>query len=655
MAIAWLRPELLWALAALAVPIVLHLLNRRRTVRLDFSTLRFFEATAVRASRARTLRRLLQLLARIGIVVCLALLFAGPHNPGNPFAVLGDPQVSVYVWVDPTVSMRYREDGRSREEHAWTLVDSLQEHLLSGAVVRVWDESQGQFSERAGAGEAAATRHGPMRFEAVRAAVAQQVRRAAGSSVLMAFSDMQLSAGAVLDSAVAGWPAACPLLLVDMAPLGLHNSGICQARVSAENNAVLEVVVVRQGAGPFPAYAQVLLGGMRAGRATIGKPDSDTARLLVELPRQASAAWGVVALEEADGLSLDDSLVFLRNDHGGRTALIVGQDPAVFPLSTALRAAGEGYWEQVVVRKPATVSTEDIESASVIVLDQVLSPSAALGSLLSGRARRSAAVVLSPSTAAAAQGFNSMVLRRISASAQVSVRDSGASAPVLTDTLSPLWRGFPALRERTATVSRYLRGIPGEPLLRLDNGDILAARATDSSGIVWVLCATPLGITEDNNLCETGFYVPLLDRITRYAAAAASASGETWYAGSPRPNPYFGRQGSAEVFSADGELVAKWATQPVVTLEQPGAYRVAPVMEPAGWLRVVADPAELDLRYRSLHPDAGPAVAVVAARGFADFVRRAGESRLAAVLWIALAALVLLEMLLWPRAIAARG
>ena len=64
-AFSFFQSAYLWALFALALPVAIHLLNRRRRRPLDFSTLRFFKASAVTASKTRRLRRIALLCVRL--------------------------------------------------------------------------------------------------------------------------------------------------------------------------------------------------------------------------------------------------------------------------------------------------------------------------------------------------------------------------------------------------------------------------------------------------------------------------------------------------------------------------------------------------------------------------------------------------------------
>ena len=72
---------MLAGLAALAIPVVIHLLLRRRRQRLRFSTLRFFERQDEQSSQRRKLRNLLLLTIRLLLLTILVLAFARPFLP----------------------------------------------------------------------------------------------------------------------------------------------------------------------------------------------------------------------------------------------------------------------------------------------------------------------------------------------------------------------------------------------------------------------------------------------------------------------------------------------------------------------------------------------------------------------------------------------
>jgi hypothetical protein len=78
MAVVWLN-QLAWvALAAVTVPIAIHLLAHRRAERVVFPTLRFIQPTRLAAVHRRVLEDLPLLVVRAAIVAAAAAAFAGP-------------------------------------------------------------------------------------------------------------------------------------------------------------------------------------------------------------------------------------------------------------------------------------------------------------------------------------------------------------------------------------------------------------------------------------------------------------------------------------------------------------------------------------------------------------------------------------------------
>ncbi len=91
-------PEFLFALAALAVPIVIHLFNFRRYKRVYFSNVRFLKEIKEQTQSRSRLRHLLVLLSRLLALAFLVLAFAQPYIPGsNSDTAKGNRIVSVYI------------------------------------------------------------------------------------------------------------------------------------------------------------------------------------------------------------------------------------------------------------------------------------------------------------------------------------------------------------------------------------------------------------------------------------------------------------------------------------------------------------------------------------------------------------------------------
>ena len=77
----FLYPQFLWALFAIAIPIIIHLFNFRRFKRVYFSNVALLKQVDLETKKSSKVRHLLVLLARILAITCLVLAFAQPYFP----------------------------------------------------------------------------------------------------------------------------------------------------------------------------------------------------------------------------------------------------------------------------------------------------------------------------------------------------------------------------------------------------------------------------------------------------------------------------------------------------------------------------------------------------------------------------------------------
>lgn len=78
---SFLNPLFLFALAAVGLPLLIHLLNLRRPQKVSFSTLAFFKELKNTTIRRIRVKRFLLLLLRLAAIACLALVLARPFLP----------------------------------------------------------------------------------------------------------------------------------------------------------------------------------------------------------------------------------------------------------------------------------------------------------------------------------------------------------------------------------------------------------------------------------------------------------------------------------------------------------------------------------------------------------------------------------------------
>jgi hypothetical protein len=115
--LGFLNGLLLFGLTGALVPLIIHLLERRRVPRLEFPSLRFLRELNQRQMRRLNLRRLLLLILRMLIVATIAFALARPTLLG-PLASLfpEDTPRSIALLIDSSASMALEtEQGTLRE------------------------------------------------------------------------------------------------------------------------------------------------------------------------------------------------------------------------------------------------------------------------------------------------------------------------------------------------------------------------------------------------------------------------------------------------------------------------------------------------------------------------------------------------------------
>jgi len=100
----FLFPTFLFALAALAIPVIIHLFYFRRFKRVYFTNVRFLKEVKEETSARSRLRNLLVLLMRLLAVVFLVLAFAQPFIPAKDSAVKAGIK-AVSIFIDNSFSM----------------------------------------------------------------------------------------------------------------------------------------------------------------------------------------------------------------------------------------------------------------------------------------------------------------------------------------------------------------------------------------------------------------------------------------------------------------------------------------------------------------------------------------------------------------------
>lgn len=111
MSLFFLNPAYLFGLLAASLPVVIHLLNRRRIRRMRFPAVKFLLLSQKRISRTKRLRHWFLLALRTFAVLVLVLLLARPIFQTGAGLFAGGGPSSVALVLDNSLSMRWSRGG----------------------------------------------------------------------------------------------------------------------------------------------------------------------------------------------------------------------------------------------------------------------------------------------------------------------------------------------------------------------------------------------------------------------------------------------------------------------------------------------------------------------------------------------------------------
>jgi len=373
----YLNPALWLGLLLAAVPIILHLLARRRLRRQPFSTLDFLKRLQTKRMRNLRLRQWLLLLLRTLAVLLLAFAFLRPTLRGS--GVMGGGRSESVVLFDLSASMvAKRPDGTPLERGREAL---KQIWASNGTLSLVAEDADGDrdVGRREGGGDmpawidrlavdGRAQQLGP----AWQRASERLKESGAPTRELLWVSDFTGTPPHTLPPL----PQGVVVRRIDVggskpvANAWVKEVRLADAVVRSGETASLEVEGHLSGSpDPVKAIVTVTLDGRRVGEGEMElRPDSPTVqRFAVQIPATGYHS-GEATLEITDALPSDNRFPFVLHVPGKRQVLIAGDDVrAIRYFELALDPDGSGKAYQVRVR-PGNLRGVNLDSADVVIL-----------------------------------------------------------------------------------------------------------------------------------------------------------------------------------------------------------------------------------------------------------------------------------------------
>ena len=529
---AFLAPLFLAALAALAAPVLLHMIQRQRTEVVEFPSLMFVRKIPFRSLRRQRIRHWLLLLMRCAALALLVAAFARPFLRSTALAVAGGGR-EVVVLLDRSWSMAYGDRWDRARAAARGVVQDLGPEDRATVV---------RFDSGAEAGA---------RSTNDRASLLAAVNEAEIGAATTRFGPpLQLAQGILEDSDL---PRLEVVLVSDFQRTGIDSAantllppgtvltpvGVADEE-ETQNVSVVGVSVQRDtfaGAERATVTARLANRGsepVERMRVALELNDFELEALpaAVEAASVTSVTFAPFTIEdtampvsvraEADALPHDDVFHFLVSPGDVVSVLIVGSPgapEASLYLERAL-AIGSSPSFAPVVRPVDELTVEDVEAASVVVLNDVGLPSGELGAAITRFVEDGGGLWVVLGEQARWPGGDFAVLP--GAVDEPADRDGRGGVLGFVDYTHPVFELFGNPRSGDLTTPRFFRYRPMElqadaaVLARYDNGDVALAERPLGAGRVLVWTSTLDSFWSDVALKP--IYLPLVHTTVEYLA-----------------------------------------------------------------------------------------------------------------------------------------
>jgi len=618
--ISFARPMLLAGMAGLLIPVVVHLLGRRRVPERPIATLRFLARAAARAERNWRLRRLLLLLARMLLLAALVLLFAGPGCEETGAGGRGG--TTWFVILDTSPSMAARIDdggtalGKARRELERILLAAAPEDRFFFATSL--EPASGTDPGSLGRGReevlglirGASPRHGRHDLHRAVERALGILEDASDGRILLA-TDMQESAWRSRQ-AVAN-PRRIPFIVIDAGSPEPVNAWI--DAVEREPGRLLVRVGGQTRVGGRPVAVRMK---PRSSAAVTAFPKNGAA--VFHLPDAASAVPVSIRLSPGGDLEPDDRAEYLVPDEAPLRVLLVNGSPHGFELRDELLfvrralAANAHLARRITTRelRPTDLDPAAIREADVIFLANVGALPDGIPAAISERIRQGAGLVFTAGDAwepfvrpggpedAAARSIPPLLVGPIRDVVRLEGGDALRPPYERIDTaslggpLEPL--GNPAAGDLSAARIRsfWLIDAPAGVRVhaRLENGSPLLLERSLGKGRLLLFATT---VDRDGaDLCLRPAFVPFLERLLLHAGGRLEPPVPA-VAVAGRPLEYVFRR-PAVVSGPGGGRTRVGPGLPAFVPPEPGRYGLAfdDGSTAAFWARTAA--TESDLR-----------------------------------------------------------
>ncbi len=543
----FLVPAFLAGLAALAIPIAMHLRHREKGQPVRFPSLMFLEQLAIRTSKRQRITDWPLLALRALALALLVLAFARPFAVGNAAQQGAEAERAVVVLLDRSLSMGHADVWPAALDSARRIVRELGPNDRAALVLFDEDAEVAQplTTDRTTldallAGATPGTR-GTRYVSALRVARSVLLDAPSVPAEVVVITDLQRSGVAGLVGLEL--PARVTVRAVSVAATDRGNvslAGVDVRRVADAERTRLAVqarVMARDLDAPRTVNARLEIDGRASGEQPVQLPvDGERLVSFEPVPLPAGRVRGRIVLD-SDRLAADDTFHFALAGEDALPVVLLASDDAQRNETLFTERAlviGRAPTVRVTRTRPGALDASAVRDAGLVfVWDTPLSASET-GALDAFVTAGGGAVVVVGRRLAEQGASVPLGVVTVDGTADRFADRGGSFGELRTD--HPL---FAAFRESPGALTgarflRYARAVPtagSDVLARFDDGLPAVLESRRGAGRVITLLA-PLD-TRTGDLPLQPAFLPLLRRLVLYGSGHEAAplwqeSGQTW-------------------------------------------------------------------------------------------------------------------------------
>lgn len=628
---SFLAPAFLAGLAAIAIPVIIHLINRERKVVVEFPSLMFLERIPYRSVRRQKIRHLLLLILRCVALALLVAAFARPFFERKQQAVSGTGARELVILLDRSSSMGYADRWAKARDAAIKAARGLSATDRATLVVFAGDASVASDPMATPERIVAAINATTLSAEGTRYAPALKL----ASQIIGASSLPRREVVLISDFQKVGWanrneitfPKGTTVTPVDLGGPVAPDVAVSQVTTSRDSagdrdHVIVAARLINTGAAPRTVSATLTVGGREVQTKQVlvaARGAQQVAFSSIAVP--SGATKGAVRITP-DSLPQNDVLSFTIAPDEAVPVLVVeptNPRPNQGLFLTRALAIGDRPRFRVDEKIVNTLTPRDFDGRSLVVLDEVDPPNGPVGARLRAMIEAGGGVVFvvgasHPESWSAE--WRAMLPAAVGPSTD-RLGDAGGSLSSI-DYAHPVFELFNAPRSgdfSTAKFYRYRKLTPAAGAsvsARFDDGSpaLVERAAVDGKVLMWASSFHP----DWTNLPLQPVFLPFVHQLGKHAGRYAD------------PRPWF-IAGDVVDLSRHGELTSPFTAgrsadstvelrlqapsgarerltangaNHLATLREQGFYELGSKDTPVGSGRPIAvnvDPSESDLSH----------------------------------------------------------